>query len=93
MSKELGPVKFGLAIVFLGLLFGISLGVAFGAGEGLFWSYIQHGIQAHPEIFDEKSAGKIVITSYSIHYTKLYEYHKPAPSAVKPLDSFFFCHL
>jgi len=68
MSERLGSVKIGLALVFLGLLFGISLGVAFGIGEGVFWSYIEKGIQAQPEIFDEKSAARIWRYAQRAHF-------------------------
>ena len=47
MSKELVNVKFGLAMVLLGLLFGIGLGVTFGLNEDLYQGHIAAGIAAH----------------------------------------------
>jgi len=59
MREELKKVKLGLALVMLGLLFGIGLGVSFGAGQGTIRYYIQKEIDAHPEVHDEYSSLKI----------------------------------
>ena len=37
---ELTTVKIGLALVFLGLLFGIGMGISFGINEDIYKSYI-----------------------------------------------------
>lgn len=59
MSKELVNVKFGLAMVLLGLLFGIGLGVTFGLNEDLYQGHIAAGIAAHPELHDAGSKNTI----------------------------------
>jgi hypothetical protein len=59
MSKELANVKIGLAMVLLGLLFGIGLGITFGANEDLYQAHIAAGISAHPELHDAGSRNSI----------------------------------
>lgn len=59
MLQELRKVKTGLALVFLGLIFGVGMGISFGVNEDACKSYISSEIQAHPEVHDEKSEGKI----------------------------------
>lgn len=59
MQAELIHVKLGLALVLAGLLFGIGLGVSFGINEDSFKDYIASGIEAHPELHDDKSKDKI----------------------------------
>jgi len=68
MSEQLKPVKVGLALVFLGLAFGIGMGVAFGLNENMFLAYVERGIQAHPDIFSEQSAGKIWRYAQRAHF-------------------------
>lgn len=59
MREELRKVKMGLALVILGLFFGVSLGVSFGIGQGTIQYYIHKEVAAHPEVHDENSEHKI----------------------------------
>lgn len=59
MILQLKDIKFGLALVMLGLLFGIGLGVAFGVNEDFFQNYAAQGIAAHPQLHDTQSQEKI----------------------------------
>jgi len=68
MSEQLKPVKMGLALVFLGLTFGVGMGISFGMNEEMFQSYIERGIQAHPDILSEKSAGTIWRYAQRAHF-------------------------
>jgi len=68
MSINLKHIKYGLALVMLGLLFGIGLGIVFGANEDLFKDYIAQGIAAHPEVHDAKSPDKIWRYAQRAHF-------------------------
>lgn len=68
MNINLNSIKFGLALVLLGLIFGIGLGVTFGMNEDLFQTYIEQGIAAHPEVHDAKSPGKIWRYAQRAHF-------------------------
>ena len=68
MTDFLKPVKAGLLLVFLGLAFGIGMGVSFGVNEDMFQSYIEQGIQAHPDLLSEKSAGSIWRYAQRAHF-------------------------
>jgi cellobiose-specific phosphotransferase system component IIC len=59
MQDDLQAVRIGLILVMLGLVFGISMGAAFGDKEDSFKSYVAEGVAAHPEVHDEKSKAKI----------------------------------
>lgn len=59
MINNLASIKLGLALVMLGLIFGIGLGVTFGVNEAFFETYVAQGIAAHPEIHDANSPEKI----------------------------------
>lgn len=59
MIVQLKDIKLGLALVMLGLLFGIGLGVAFGINEDYFQNYAAQGIAAHPQLHDAQSQEKI----------------------------------
>jgi len=59
MSIQLSVIKPGLALVLIGLAFGIALGVGFGINEDAFKDYISEGIAAHPDVHDAKSQDKI----------------------------------
>lgn len=65
---ELTSVKSGLALVFIGLIFGIGVGISFGINEDIYKSYISEEIQAHPEIHDEKSKDKIWRYAQRAHF-------------------------
>jgi len=59
ISAQINLIKPGLALALSGLLFGISLGVAFGLFEESFKEVIAQGIAAHPQLHDAESPGKI----------------------------------
>jgi hypothetical protein len=68
MGEAYKPIKLGLALVLLGLLFGIGLGISFGVREEAFENYIADGIAAHPEVHDAKSADKIWRYAQRAHF-------------------------
>jgi hypothetical protein len=51
MAIDLKPVKIGLALAILTILFGLVLGALFGLNEDMFQNYIQSGIAANPQFF------------------------------------------
>ena len=59
LNIDLKVIKIGLLITLLSLVFGIGLGIAFGAKEEIFKNYISENIQANPTVHDEKSKDKI----------------------------------
>ncbi len=59
MSEQLKFVRVGLALVLLGLYFGVGLGIAFGINEDSFKTYIKRGVAAHPAVQDADSNKKI----------------------------------
>ena len=65
---DLGPIKAGLGLVFLLLLFGIGMGIAFGVFEDTFKDYIAQGIAAHPDLHDAKSQSKIWRYAQRAHF-------------------------
>jgi hypothetical protein len=50
---DLKPVKVGLALAIITILFGMMLGSLFGLNEDLFQNYIQSGIAANPQFFTD----------------------------------------
>lgn len=68
MGKEVKVIKVGLALVLLGLLFGVSMGISFGINEDAYKNYIAKGIAAHPEVHDAKSQDKIWRYSQRAHF-------------------------
>lgn len=68
MSAELSAVKAGLAIVLVGLFFGIALGISFGVNEDAFKDYVAEGIAAHPQVHDEDSKDKIWRYAQRAHF-------------------------
>ncbi len=68
MVNHLKNIKAGLAIVMLGLVFGIGLGAAFGVNEDFFEAYVARGIAAHPEVHDAKSPEKIWRYAQRAHF-------------------------
>lgn len=68
MICKLISIKAGLALVMLGLLFGIGLGVTFGINEALFETYVARGIAAHPELHDANSSEKIWRYAQRAHF-------------------------
>ena len=59
LDFDLKVIKIGLLITLLSLLFGIGLGIVFGAKEEVFKNYISQNISANPTLHDEKSKDKI----------------------------------
>lgn len=68
MSAELSTVKTGLAIVLLGLFFGVALGISFAVNEDMYQDYVAEGIAAHPDLHDESSAEKIWRYAQRTHF-------------------------
>jgi len=68
MVKPLASVRFGLALVLLGLCFGIGMGVMFGVNEEAFQSHIAAGIAAHPEVNDAASKNAIWRYAQRAHF-------------------------
>ena len=68
MDKELNTVKIGLALVLVGLVFGVGMGIIFGVNEDVFQDYIAQGIAANPEVHDAKSPDKIWRYAQRAHF-------------------------
>jgi hypothetical protein len=68
MEQELKTVKVGLALVLLGLFFGVGMGIFFGVNEDVFKDYITQGIAANPEVHDTKSPEKIWRYAQRAHF-------------------------
>lgn len=68
MHKELQTVKLGLALVLIGLFFGIGVGISFGVNEDMYKDYIAEGIAANPQVHDENSASKIWRYAQRAHF-------------------------
>jgi len=64
MSIQLSAIKPGLALVLLGLAFGIALGV----NEAVFKDFVTQGIAAHPDVHDAKSQDKIWRYAQRAHF-------------------------
>jgi len=67
-AAEINLIKPGLALVMLGLLFGIGMGVGFGVNEDFFKDMIAQGIAAHPQVHDGNSAAKIWRYAQRAHF-------------------------
>jgi hypothetical protein len=59
VNQPLTDVKWGLALVLLGLGLGIALGIYFGINEDAIQAFIASGIAAHPALHDAKSQDAI----------------------------------
>lgn len=68
LSTHVHLIKPGLALVLLGLIFGIAMGVAFGINEDGFKNFISQGIAAHPQLHDQSSAAKIWRYAQRAHF-------------------------
>ncbi len=64
MSIQLSAIKPCLALVLLGLPFGIALGV----NEAVFKDFVTQGIAAHPDVHDAKSQHKIWRYAQRAHF-------------------------
>ena len=71
MLENINIVKPGLALVFLGLFFGLSMGILFGVNEDAVKGYIDRGIETHQELHDKKSASKIWRYAQRSHFHAL----------------------
>ncbi|HFC92213.1 MAG TPA: hypothetical protein ENJ51_05305 [Leucothrix mucor] len=65
---DLSPIKLGLALTLLLLIFGLSMGIGFGIAEDSVKDFIAQGIAANPDIHDEKSASKIWRYAQRAHF-------------------------
>jgi len=68
MPDKLQDVRIGLAIVLLGLFFGIGMGISFGLNEDAYKDYVAQGIAAYPEVHDAKSQDKIWRYAQRAHF-------------------------
>lgn len=71
MLENINIVKPGLTLVFLGLFFGLSMGILFGVNEDAVKGYIDSGIEAHQELHDKKSSSKIWRYAQRSHFHAL----------------------
>ena len=68
MEKEIKVVQVGLALVLVGLLFGVVMGISFGVKEKAFKNYIADGIATNPTVHDAKSQDKIWRYAQRAHF-------------------------
>ncbi len=68
MTNDIQPIRLGLMLAMLTLIFGISMGVLFGANEDAVKSYIETGISANADVHDEKSQSKIWRYAQRAHF-------------------------
>ena len=68
MYNELQTVKMGLAIVLLGLFFGVGMGISFGINEDAYKEYVAEGVAANPEVHDVESEDKIWRYAQRAHF-------------------------
>jgi len=59
VTFDISNLRIGLILSMLTLIFGISMGVLFGANEGGVKQYISDGIATHQSVHDKKSESKI----------------------------------
>ena len=68
MNIQLTETKAGLALVLLGLTFGVVLGICFGVNEDFFKDFMAQGIAANPDVHDAKSPDKIWRYAQRAHF-------------------------
>lgn len=68
MSNELQTVKLALAIIMLGLIFSVGMGISFGINEDVFKEFVAEGVATHPQLHDEKSTDKIWRYAQRAHF-------------------------
>jgi hypothetical protein len=68
MNIQLSSIKPGLALVLIGLAFGIAMGIGFGVNEDAFQHYVSEGIAAHPQVHDANSQDKIWRYAQRAHF-------------------------
>ncbi|MBF0357169.1 MAG: hypothetical protein HQL70_01105 [Magnetococcales bacterium] len=68
MKQQIQPLRIGLIIAMLTILFGMGMGVLFGMYEDGVKGWIKDGIAQHQELHDEKSFSKIWRYSQRSHF-------------------------
>ncbi|MDP2683005.1 MAG: hypothetical protein Q8P28_09440 [Deltaproteobacteria bacterium] len=68
MAEKLRTVKIGLAMVLLGMLFGVGMGVSFGVKEDAYKAFITEQVKAHPEVHDVQGKNKIWRYAQRAHF-------------------------
>jgi len=68
MHEELKNIRVGLALVLMGLLFGVSIGISFGVNEEAYKSFIAEGVAANPAVHDANSQDKIWRYAQRVHF-------------------------
>ena len=68
MKAVITPVRIGLAMVLLCLIFGMVVGVSFGLNEDMFVRHVAEGIAAHPQLHDAISQSAIVHWALRAHF-------------------------
>jgi len=68
MLNDIAPVRLGLVLSMLTLLFGIGMGVVFGVNEDGVQDYIKDGIAAHAQLHDQQSQSKIWRYAQRAHF-------------------------
>lgn len=67
-TTSISEVRLGLLLAIATLLFGITMGIAFGVNEDGIKAGIDAGIAAHPTLHDAGSAGKIWRYAQRAHF-------------------------
>jgi len=68
MLNDIAPVRLGLILSMVTLLFGIGMGVVFGVNEDGVRDYIKDGIAAHAQLHDQQSQSKIWRYAQRAHF-------------------------
>ena len=68
LNVDLKVIKIGLLITLMSLVFGVGMGIVFGANEKVFKNYISKNIELNPTVHDEKSKSKIWRYAQRAHF-------------------------
>ena len=68
MINDISILRVGLILSMLTLIFGVSMGVMFGANEDGVKGFIAEEIATHPAVHDEKSQSKIWRYAQRAHF-------------------------
>lgn len=68
MPADISNVRAGLAIVLIGLFFGVGLGISFGVNEDAYKDYVAEGVATHPDRHDATSEDKIWRYAQRTHF-------------------------
>jgi hypothetical protein len=68
MISDIGSLRLGLVLSMLTLIFGISMGVLFGANEDGVQEYISEGTATHQSLHDGKSRSNIWRYAQRAHF-------------------------